>query len=76
MRRDYCEKDGYSVTYTDADVCFENVNTAEALVISNDGAELINNFDEETTAYLIEWYHKIYKTILWFRTLDRMEAAV
>lgn len=76
MRRDYCEKDGYSVTYTDADVCFENTETAQALVVSNDGELLINNFDAQTTASLMAWYERIYKTIVSFRTLDRMGDAV
>lgn len=76
MRRDYCEKDGFSITYTDTDVCFEKITTAEALVISNDGKLLINNFDEETTEQLLCWYNKIYKTIVSFRTLDRIEEAV
>lgn len=75
MRRDYCEKDGFSITYTDRDVCFEEPATAQALVVANDGTLLINNFDAATTEFLIEWYHKIYRTIVSFRTMDRMEDA-
>ena len=73
MRRDYCEKDHIKVTYTDDDVCFENVETAEALVVGNDGSILINNFDQETTARLLDWYQHIYGTIVRFRSLDRLE---
>lgn len=76
MRHDYCEKDGYSVTYTDKDVCFENMSTAEALVVGNDGKVLLNNFDEKTLQYLMKWYHQIYRTILSFRSQDRLEEAV
>lgn len=76
MRRDYCEKDGFSITYTDDDVCFEKMDSAEALVIANDGELLINNFDEKTLSHLIDWYHQIYKTIVMFRSYDRMEDAV
>lgn len=75
-RREYCEKDGYYITYTDRDVCFENTSTAEALLIDNSGAALINDFGAETTALLMEWYQRIYKTIVSFRTLDRLEGAV
>ncbi len=75
-RRDYCEKDGISITYTDNDVCFEDVNTAEALLILNDGSIPINNFSKEKTASLLDIYKKIYATILYFRSIDRLEAAI
>ena len=76
MRREYCEKDGFLITYSDNDVCFEDVNTAEAVLIANDGSLLINNFNGEKLEYLLEWYKKIYKSIVQFRTFDRLEDAV
>lgn len=75
MRRDYCEKDGISVTYNDDNVAFEDVNTAEALVVANDGTVLINNFDASKTKRLLAWYDKIRGTISYFRSLDRLEMA-
>jgi len=74
--REYCTKDGYYISYTDKDVCFENTSTVETLLLDNTGTPLINNFDADTTAFLAEWYHRIYKTIVSFRTFDRMEDAV
>lgn len=59
MRNDHCEKDGISVTYTEKDVCFEDTKTAQALLILNDGTIAINNFDEERTLFLLNWYKKI-----------------
>jgi len=67
MRYDYCEKDGISITYNDDNVSFEDVKTAEAIVIDNSGNILINNFDEEKTKRFLDWYHRIYDTILYFR---------
>lgn len=75
-RREYCEKDGFYITYTDRDVCFEKISTAEALLIDNSGTPLINDFDAETTAFLMEWYRRIYKTVVSFRTFDRLEGVV
>lgn len=75
-RREYCTKDGYYITYTDKDVCFENTSTAEAILIDNSGTPLINDFDAKTAEFLMEWYKRIYKTIVSFRTFDRMGDAV
>ena len=73
MRNEYCEKDGISVTYSAENVGFEDVETTEALLVDNNGRILLNNFDEEKTTKLMAWYHRIYRSILYFRSLDRME---
>lgn len=75
MRQDYCVKDGISVTYNDENVAFEDVNTAEALVVANDGSILINNFDPERTQTYLSWYGRIKGTISYFRSLDRFELV-
>lgn len=75
MREDYCEKDGISVTYNDDNVAFEDVKTADALLVANDGHIILNNFDEDMTDKLMAWYKKIYHSIIYFRTLDRMEGV-
>ncbi len=75
MRHDYCEKDGISITYNDENVAFEDLKTAETLVISNDGGILLNNFDATRTASLMSWYGRIKDTIAYFRSLDRLEMA-
>ena len=75
MRRDYCEKDGISVTYSDDNVAFEDVQTAEALVVANDGSILINNFDATKTSELLAWFDRIKETIAYFRSIDRLEMA-
>ncbi len=75
MRHDYCEKDGIYIKCTDNDVCFEDVNTAETVLVLNDGMLAINNFDKKRTETIMKIYWKIYKTIVYFRTLDRFVIA-
>ena len=77
MRREYCEKNGYFITYTDDDVAFEDIATAESILISNDGIVLHNNFEEdaERTAYLLGEFERIYQTVSLFRSLDSAEDA-
>ena len=45
MRKEFCEKDGILITYTENDVCFEDCNTAESILIKNDGSIIHSNFD-------------------------------
>ena len=37
MRREFCEKDGILITYTTNDVCFEEIETAESVLLKNNG---------------------------------------
>lgn len=76
MRHEYCEKNGVLISYTDSDVAFEEKNTAESILIANDGSILHNNFSCEKTEKYIEEFHRIYPTVVYFRTLDNMEDAV
>ena len=78
MRHEYCEKNGIIITYSDNDVAFEERKTARAILISNDGTVLHNNFsdDKERTQYFLEDFHKIYPTICYFRSLEQMGDAV
>ena len=75
MRREYCEKDGISVTYTDKDVCFEDICTAEAIIIANNGSIKHNDFfaDDSKTKQFQEWFAKIYKGIVLLRSFDTLE---
>lgn len=75
MRKEYCEKDGILITYTDQDVAFEDVKTAEAIIFSNDGSIKHNDFflDEEKTKRFQTIFARIYKSIMLFRSLDTME---
>ena len=47
MRKEFCEKDGILITYTEDDVCFEDCKTAEAILLKNDGSIIHSNFDDE-----------------------------
>ena len=78
MRHEYCEKNGIIITYTDADVAFEERDTALAILISNDGTILHNNFadDLEKTQRFLDDFHRIYSTVCYFRSLDQMGDAV
>ena len=75
MRHDYCEKNGISITYNDENVCFEDLQSAEAIVFANDGTILINNYNDEKTEFFKEWFQRIYLSITYFRSLDRLEAV-
>ena len=78
MRREYCEKNGIIITYSDKDVAFEERDTAKSILISNDGIILHNNFEDdmERTAYFMEDFQRLYPTVCFFRSLDQMEDAV
>ena len=78
MRHEYCEKNGIIITYSDPDVAFEERATALAILISNDGTILHNNFadDSDKTKRFLEDFHRIYLTACYFRSLDQMGDAV
>ena len=78
MRHEYCEKNGVLITYTDSDIAFEEIATAESILIDNDGNILHNNFkfDVAKTNKYIEEFHRIYATVVYFRTLDNIGGAV
>ncbi len=75
MRKEFCEKDGIIITYTDDNVCFEDVNTAESILLSNDGKILHSNFDDKKNQFYIAYLKKIYPAITTYRTLDSVESA-
>ena len=78
MRREYCEKNGIMITYTDNDVAFEERESAKSILISNDGTILHSNFREEPEKeqYFIADFHRIYSTVCYFRSLEQMGDAV
>ena len=78
MRREYCEKNGIIITYSDRDVAFEDRETAMSILISNDGTILHNNFKDDPgkTRYFLEDFSRIYPTICYFRSLEQMGDAV
>ena len=78
MRHEYCEKNGIIISYSDTDVAFEEKETARAILISNDGIIIHNNFstDADKTKYFMEDFARIYPTICYFRSLEQMGDAV
>ena len=78
MRLEYCEKNGIIITYSDTDVAFEERDTAMAILISNDGSIVHNNFsdDPKKTQRFLEDFHRIYATVCYFRSLDQMGDAI
>ena len=42
-RKEFCEKDGILITYTDENVCFEDINTAESNLLKNNGEIIHSN---------------------------------
>ena len=75
MRKEFCEKDGILITYTDNDVCFEDCKTAEAILLANDGSVIHSNFNVEKNSYFQAYLKKIYPAITTFRSLDSLETA-
>lgn len=75
MRREFCEKDGILITYTDTDVCFEDCKTAESILLKNNGEIIHSNFDDERNEYFRNYLKQIYPGITSFRTLDSLETA-
>ena len=75
MRKEFCEKDGILITYTETDVCFEDCKTAESVLIANDGTVIHSNFNDEKNEYFKEYLKKIYPAITSFRSLDSLEIA-
>ncbi|MBR0033137.1 MAG: hypothetical protein IJP61_12760 [Treponema sp.] len=74
-RKEFCEKDGILITYTNDDVCFEDCRTAESILISNDGTVIHSNFEKERDDYFKSYLTKIYPAITTFRSLDSLETA-
>ena len=75
MRREFCEKDGILITYTADDVCFEDVKTADSILLKNNGEIIHSNFDKEKNIYFQNYLKQIYNGITLFRNLDALEIA-
>lgn len=75
MRKEFCQKDGIRITYTDNDVCFEDMQTAESVLLKNDGEIIHSNFDEEKNKKYQDYLKQIYPAITTFRNLDSLESA-
>ena len=75
MRKEFCEKDGILITYTENDVCFEDCKTAEAILLNNDGSIIHSNFNDEKNKYFQDYLKRLYPIITTFRSLDSLETA-
>lgn len=75
MRKEFCEKDGILITYTANDVCFEDIKTANAILLKNNGEIIHSNFDDEKNVYFQKYLKSIYAGITSFRNLDALESA-
>ena len=75
MRKEFCEKDGLLITYTENDVCFEDCKTAEAILLNNDGSIIHSNFNDEKNKYFLDYLKRLYPVITTFRSLDSLETA-
>lgn len=75
IRKEFCEKDGILITYTDSDVCFEDCKTAESILLKNNGEIIHSNFDSQKNEYFQAYLKQIYPGITTFRNLDTLETA-
>lgn len=62
-RKEFCEKDGILITYTDSDVCFEDCKTAESILLKNNGEIIHSNFDDQKNKYFQTYLKQIYPII-------------
>ena len=75
MRKEFCEKDGIYISYTNDDVCFEDITTAESILLKNNGEIIHSNFDEEKNRFFQNYLKQIYPAIIAYRNLDEVETA-
>ncbi|MBP5520258.1 MAG: hypothetical protein J6X84_06745 [Treponema sp.] len=75
MRKEFCRKDGYLITYSDEDVCFEERETKDRVLLKNNGEIISSDFDYERNKFFINYLNQIYQGITTFRNLDAMENA-
>ena len=66
-RKEFCEKDGILITYTDENVCFEDINTAESILLKNNGEIIHSNFNEEKNQFFQDYLKQIYPAIITYR---------
>lgn len=74
-RKEFCEKDGIYISYTNNDVCFEDLTTAESILLSNNGEIIHSNFDDTKNEYFKNYLKQIYPAIISFRNFDEVETA-
>ena len=74
-RKEFCEKDGIYISYTNNDVWFEDLTTAESILLSNKGEIIHSNFDDTKNEYFKNYLKQIYPAIISFRNFDEVETA-
>ena len=72
MRKEFCEKDGIYISYTNDDVCFEDITTAESILLKNNGEIIHSNFDEEKNQFFQNYLKQIYLAIIAYRNLEEI----
>lgn len=75
VRKEFCEKDGIYISYSNDDVCFEDIKTAESILLTNNGEIIHSNFDEKKNEYFQNYLKQIYPAIIAYRNLDEVETA-
>ena len=75
MRKEFCEKDGIYISYTNDDVCFEDITTAESILLKNNGEIIHSNFDEDKNQFFQNYLKQIYPAITALRNFDAAEIA-
>ena len=75
MRREFCTKDDILITYDSDTVSFEDIKSADAILISNAGKIIHSNFSDEKNSFFITYFNKIYPAITNCRNLDNLEIA-
>ena len=75
VRKEFYEKDGIYISYSNDDVCFEDIKTAESILLKNNGEIIHSNFDEKKNEYFQNYLKQIYPAIIAYRNLDEVETA-
>ncbi len=75
MRKEFCLKDDVLITYAEKDVCFEEVKTAESILLDNEGHILHSNFEEDKNKFYQNYLKQIFLAITAYRNMDNLEIA-
>jgi len=76
IRKELYTKDRFYISYTNNDICFESIDTAESIMIDNDGIILQTNYDSALNKFFLNWYNEIYSLVEKFREIDRFKETI
>ena len=71
MRKEFCLKENILITYTGKDVCFEEIKTAESILLDNNGNIQHSNFNDDRNNFFQNYLKQILPAITAYRNSPR-----